>query len=1542
MVEKAFAFWKEKDREILDQSEARHRGINPHRGGMSVTFPRQNPPSSQIPPKEVDPTEFLKPIKKNRPHTIAVVQPKQIDDVISQNITATSEQENGEEADTKTTSTSMSAPPTLESRKPSWSWKKDSKSRQQTVGAVSNKRTSGFISYLDGPIDFPQETTNEDEEQPLQYKGNIVRSSPVVTRPTRARHYSFEDEMPAAALFCDRTNLEDPFISEVQEFWDLVQRIIKDTEKERTYLTSPAISRHVPQPKGILMEQEPVSSRTSKLPSRVTLAVETGPIMEGDNAVSLNCKATSTVAESIQEVLAMIEHCKSTQFDHHVYMLKVCGKDEYFENDRCLLDYEYIHHCMKLAKPAHLVLMERSLVKHVMLRTSMLVKLESSIPFKTHTLSRKELTSLVDSYLTKDAEFRSSLTTPPVNYTRLCQTILACVKLICERLGFFEPVCLSEAVYNLKRVCNYAQDRDSLSANIAVDVETDWSNVSTTQLKEMQVESATDVKHALGLLREGINTALLLYCQMLHCDYEPVGLDKRIELVEGNLMDSGLKLRVQVCGLHRIPVQEMCSYNTFQVEVCVYYGGLAICKRVFSPPSKIVRNFFPTVTWNKWINTGLILCELPRECRISFTLYGLNPPTNPKEYKPIKEPIAWVAKQLFTTKGTLVSGPQLLGMWKDDSPADPTDTPHPNIDRKSLLLEVKFEEYNYRLNSKSRPIRKSSMFTRPNRPAPPQAIAKNIQDIASKDRFYRLKEEDQRLVWSHRNSTPTLLSSYARGLPTLIQSLPSWHPQEIEKLQIILLQWPVSDPTHGVELLDSQYADSKVRQKAAEMISGLSEDDFIHLLPQIVQSLKHDCYLSSAMSELLLKQAITSPRISYYLYWILLPLTVDPHFGWQYELLQCALLASCGEEMAMELAQQSDLVKGLSDVACIVKNTRDVQRQTCLVHELQNLSSSLPPVFRLPLNPTLQCCDIDVENCSFFNSKTVPLKLTFKNADPFGSNIEVIYKAGDDLRQDMLALQLIRLMDKIWVRAGLDLRLITYQVLATGEEQGMVEVVTESATLRQIQTEHGLTGSFKDKPLYEWLMRYNPSDTAWKNATENFTHSCAGYCVATYVLGICDRHNDNIMIRKSGQMFHIDFGRILGNAQMFGSIKRDRVPFVLTPDMAYVINAGDKPSVRFQKFNDLCCDAFNELRKHSHLFLSLLSLLLSSNLPELSSIDDIKYVRDALLPTATQEEATVHFTKYIEASLGSMATRINFFIHNLAQFKFVTPSSTEGLLSFSPTSYSIATDAKILSAIVVAYHMKYYPEKYIVYQIQVTRCDATKQNTTLFRRYSEFNELHNKLLENFPEDPLPQLLGKKYLPGQSYTKETCETRREGLSKYLSSLLEMDARISESDVIYTFLHCLLRDEQDLRKMREEEQISDTVTGKIKLDIRYLQHQKRLSIMVQHARELVPREGAESTDPYVKLYLLPDPQKTTKQKTKIARKTLNPTYNEMLYYNLTPVELRTKCLQLTVWDASSILSKECLGCVLIELQPLYNKLIKGFVSWFDLQPAALINR
>lgn len=45
-------------------------------------------------------------------------------------------------------------------------------------------------------------------------------------------------------------------------------------------------------------------------------------------------------------------------------------------------------------------------------------------------------------------------------------------------------------------------------------------------------------------------------------------------------------------------------------------------------------------------------------------------------------------------------------------------------------------------------------------------------------------------------------------------------------------------------------------------------------------------------------------------------------------------------------------------------------------------------------------------------------------------------QVGDDLRQDILILQMIKLMEKIWLRSGLDLRMITYQCVATGVEEG--------------------------------------------------------------------------------------------------------------------------------------------------------------------------------------------------------------------------------------------------------------------------------------------------------------------------------------------------------------------------------------------------------------------------------------------------------------------------------------------------------------------------
>lgn len=47
--------------------------------------------------------------------------------------------------------------------------------------------------------------------------------------------------------------------------------------------------------------------------------------------------------------------------------------------------------------------------------------------------------------------------------------------------------------------------------------------------------------------------------------------------------------------------------------------------------------------------------------------------------------------------------------------------------------------------------------------------------------------------------------------------------------------------------------------------------------------------------------------------------------------------------------------------------------------------------------------------------------------------------------------------------------------------------------------------------------------------------------------------------------------------------------------------------------------------------------------------------------------------------------------------------------------------------------------------------------------------------------------------------------------------------------------------------------------------------------------VPASGTNTANPYVKVYLLPDPYKSTKKKTKIAKKTLHPTYNETVRHH-----------------------------------------------------------
>jgi phosphatidylinositol 3-kinase len=130
-------------------------------------------------------------------------------------------------------------------------------------------------------------------------------------------------------------------------------------------------------------------------------------------------------------------------------------------------------------------------------------------------------------------------------------------------------------------------------------------------------------------------------------------------------------------------------------------------------------------------------------------------------------------------------------------------------------------------------------------------------------------------------------------------------------------------------------------------------------------------------------------------------------------------------------------------------------------------------------------------------------------------------KTGDDLRQDQLIIMMIQLMDKLLKRAALDLCLTPYSIIATSPTSGLVEFVDGAVPISQVLSK--FNGS-----ILQFFQSVAPQNGAKfdirPDVMSNYVRSCAGYCVITYLLGVGDRHLDNIMLTHHGHLLHIDFG----------------------------------------------------------------------------------------------------------------------------------------------------------------------------------------------------------------------------------------------------------------------------------------------------------------------------------------------------------------------------------------------------------------------------------
>lgn len=301
----------------------------------------------------------------------------------------------------------------------------------------------------------------------------------------------------------------------------------------------------------------------------------------------------------------------------------------------------------------------------------------------------------------------------------------------------------------------------------------------------------------------------------------------------------------------------------------------------------------------------------------------------------------------------------------------------------------------------------------------------------------------------------------------------------------------------------------------------------------------------------------------------------------------------------------------------------------------------------LPLDASMCTRRIIKSKCKFMVSSAAPMWLVFDNADPLAAPTPAIFKCGDDLRQDILILQMLKLMDEIWQRDGLELHISAYGCVATGKGEGFIEVVQDATTTGKIQKSFGASGALRKTPLANWLQQQHLEEPErLEEAIDNFVSSCAAYCIASYVLGLGDRHADNIMVTTMGNLFHIDFAHILGNIMRFGAYKRERAPFVLTPEFVFVM--GDTKSARYARFVDLCLKGYNSLRRHTYLLIRLFKMMLSAGLPQFSDERELAYLYKSLSLGITEQSAAEKFAKLIDESRKTTTTLVNNFFHNLA------------------------------------------------------------------------------------------------------------------------------------------------------------------------------------------------------------------------------------------------------------------------------------------------------
>lgn len=232
------------------------------------------------------------------------------------------------------------------------------------------------------------------------------------------------------------------------------------------------------------------------------------------------------------------------------------------------------------------------------------------------------------------------------------------------------------------------------------------------------------------------------------------------------------------------------------------------------------------------------------------------------------------------------------------------------------------------------------------------------------------------------------------------------------------------------------------------------------------------------LEDFLIERAAKNPVLGNNFHWYLMVEIEDKSVGKMYGRVAYKFMIKIseqdnGQERRDLLRRQAEFVQALSKLAKDLRSSKDsrpkkIEKLKAAISDPRGKLGSLSTPVPLPLDASMSIRGIDAEHSSVFKSNLFPLKLQLVCSD--GSYYPVIFKNGDDLRQDQLVIQLFTLMDRLLRKENLDLKITPYKVLATGAIDGMVQFVP-SKTLGAISSEY--QGS-----LLNYLREENPDDSS--------------------------------------------------------------------------------------------------------------------------------------------------------------------------------------------------------------------------------------------------------------------------------------------------------------------------------------------------------------------------------------------------------------------------------------------------------------------------------